>query len=227
MLDVGLEKIGRESIAEKVAASLRSRILAGDLTPGTRLIESQLASQLGVSRAPVREAFLRLVREGLVVTETGRGTYVGEMRLDDFEEIYSLRRVLEGLAMRLASTHITPDDLRQLEGLVAEMKKAADQGDIEHLLALDLCFHGTIWRLSGHKRLLEILTNMIGPIRLFQITNLRLYGRLVDNVLEHEQLVGALSQGNCAEAETLMVKHIQEAADATLPHLRQRQSPEK
>jgi len=226
MLEESFEKIERESIAEKVAQSLRSKILAGDLAPGTRLIEAQLANQLGVSRAPVREAFLRLEHEGLVSTESGKGTYVSQMSLDDFEEISTLRCVLEGLAMRLAFQHISEADRLRLAGLVAGMKQAADQGDIERLLALDMRFHSTIWQISGHKRLLELLTNMTGPIRLFQVTNLRLYENLVENVLEHELLLGALSRSS-AEAEALMVRHIQEAAEMTLPHLRQRQVSEK
>ena len=226
MSDVTLEEIERESVTETVAAALRSRILAGDLVPGTRLIESQLASQLGVSRAPVREAFLHLEHEGLVVTASGKGTHVSDMSFDDFGEIYTLRSVLEGLAMRLAFERITQDDLGRLASLVAKMQEAADQGDIEHLLALDMQFHVTIWQISGHKRLLEVLTNMTGPIRLFQMMNTRLYEDLVDNVLEHERLVRAMSLGNSREAEAIMVAHIQEAADAILTYLGQRQVDE-
>ena len=128
--------------------------------------------------------------------------------------------------MRLTCERISEGDLAHLAELVADMRKAADQGDIERLLALDLRIHNSIWQISGHKRLLELLTNMIGPIRLFQVMHIRLYENLVDNVLEHEQLVRALSLGNRAEAESLMIQHIQEAAATTLEYLGQRRIAE-
>ena len=152
---------------------------------------------------------------------------MSEMSLEDFEEISSLRCVLEGLAMRLAFEQITQDDLKVLADLVAEMKKAGDQQNIERLLELDMQFHCTIWQFSRHKRLLEMLMSIAGPIRLFQITHIRLYENMVDNVLEHEQLLEALLRDDSREAEALMVRHIEEAATETIPYLRQKQVSEK
>ena len=219
MPSITLEKIARESVTQKVVSILRKRILCGDLQPKTRLIESQLAEQLGVSRAPVREAFRSLEPEGLVISEPGKGTFVAEISASDLLEIYTVRSVLEGLAMRLVVERIAEDELAELSRTVEDMKQAADQGDTERLMELDLEFHDLIWQFSGHQRLLDTLRNMIGPIRLFLAVNTQVYENLVDNVLEHVDLVEALASGNAKEAEKVMIAHIEEAGERNIDYL--------
>jgi DNA-binding GntR family transcriptional regulator len=219
MTEIALQKIERESVTEKVVGVLRARILAGDLAPNTRLIESQLADQLGVSRAPIREAFRILEPEGLIISEAGKGTFVAEISAEDLREIFTLRSVLEGMAMRLIVERITRDQLDELQGIVEQMQQAADRGDAETLVDLDLGFHERIWQLSGHKRLYETLANMIGPIRLFLAVNSQVYGDLVDNVLEHVELHEAMSSRDAKRAQRMMVKHIEEAGKRNLAYL--------
>lgn len=220
MADISLEKIARESATEKVGAALRSHILSGALRPGTRLIESQLAEQLGVSRAPVREAFLVLEPEGLVISEPGKGTFVAEISADDLREIYTVRSVLEGLAMRLAAERIGKDELAQLSHIVERMKEAASRHDPAQVIELDLEFHERIWKLSGHRRLYEVLSNMIGPIRMFLALNTQVYEDLVDNAMEHVELLEVLSSGHKRKAEKFMTKHIEEAGERNIDYLK-------
>jgi len=219
LIDVPLEKVEKESITEKVVTALRKAILSGTLRPGTRLIESELAGQLGVSRAPVREAFRILEPEGLVVLEASKGAFVAEVSEDDLREIFTVRSVLEGLAMRLAAEHITEDELPKLSHIVERMEEAAGRNDTERVIELDLEFHEQIWKLSGHRRLYEILSNMIGPIRMFLALNTQVYDRLVDNAMEHVELLDALSSGEVMRAERMMVEHIEEAGRRNIDYL--------
>lgn len=220
MPEVMLEKVKRESVTEKVVATLRRAILSGGLRPGTRLIESQLADQLGVSRAPVREAFRILEPEGLVVSEASEGTSVAGISEDDLREIFTLRSVLEGLAMRLLAERVTEEELARLSHTVERMEEAASRNDTERVMELDLEFHEQIWKLSGHRRLYEVLSNMIGPIRMFLALNTQVYDRLLDNALEHVELFEALQSGKVMQAEKMMVEHIEEAGRRNIDYLK-------
>ena len=220
MVGVLLQKVQKESITEKVVTALRTAILSGNLGPGTRLIEAELADQLGVSRAPVREAFRILEPEGLVVLEATKGAFVAEVSENDLREIFTVRSVLEGLAMRLVAEHITENELAKLSHIVEQMEEAARHRDAERVLELDLEFHEQIWSLSGHSRLQEILSHMLGPIRMFLALNTQVYEDLVDNAMEHVELLEALSSGEVKKAEKIMVEHIEEAGTRNIDYLK-------
>lgn len=213
-------KIERESVTRKVLSVLRRHILSGEIRPGTRLVESRLAGQLGVSRAPLREAFLILEREGLVSTEHGEGTYVSEVSEQTCREIYMLRGVLEGLAARLATENATEEQLDRLSRIVDQMRGAATENDNERVIDLDLEFHESLWEISGVDRLRETLRNMMGPIRMFLAVNTQVYSNLVDNALEHEALVEVISSGDEEKAREIMIEHIEEAGRRNLAYIR-------
>jgi DNA-binding GntR family transcriptional regulator len=216
---ITLQKIERESVTEKAVALLRQKILAGDLPAGTRLIESEVAEQLGTSRAPVREAFLILQPEGLVVSESTRGTFVAEISAEDVREISMLRCVLEGLAVRLYGQRITAESLAELHALAHNMQEAAACRDMEMMLDLHLRFHERIWQLSGQKRLCETLQRMIGPIRLFLALNSQVLNDLVDAALGHFKLLDALSRRDIKSAEYMMVEDIRVAEAKIVAYL--------
>jgi len=216
----GLPRIETESVAVKAQTAIRNYVLSGQVKPGSRLVASQLAIQLGVSRAPVREALLRLEAEGLVESVPNKGTFVVEIAEDNLREIYTVRSLLEGLAMRLAVQKMDKDMLRELANIVERMKQAARDGDVERVAALDFDFHQRIWQLSGHKKLYQLLTSMMAQIRMFLALNVRVYDDLLDNCLEHVELFDALVSGDAAKAERLMIKHIDEAGEVTIDYLR-------
>ena len=225
--DNSLGKIERESVTEKVATLLRTQIVSGALKPGTRLIESQLAERLGVSRAPLREAFRILEPEGLVVSASGGGTYVAEIREEDLREIFMVRSVLEGLAMRLVVKRVTKEEVTELSHIVERMKEAAEQGRASRVIELDLQFHERIWEFSRNRRLREVLSNMLGPIHMFLALNSQVYDDLVDNALEHVQVVDALSSGDACQADKIMISHIEDAGKMNIAHVRGRKKPEE
>jgi len=222
MIDISVDKIKRESVTDKVVAALRSRILSGELEPGTRLIESYLAGQFGISRAPLREAFLILEREGLVVSGHKEGTFVAKVSEDDLREIYLVRSVLEGLAMRLAAERMTKERLGRLARTVERMQEAASRDDAEQVVELDLEFHDLIWEFSGCKRLYEVLSNMIGPIRMFLALNTQVYDDLVDNALEHVKLLDAFSGGDVQKAQEMMIAHIEDAGEMNIAYVQRK-----
>jgi len=215
-----LPKIETESVADKVRRALRDHVLSGALKPGTQLIESQLAEQLGVSRAPVREALQTLEAEDLVESVRNKGTFVVDITEEDLREIYTVRAALEGLAMRLAAQAMDHEELSALAHIVEWMEQAARDGDAEQVSKIDLEFHEAIWALSGNRRLFQFLTSMMAQIAMFLALNVRLYEDLLDNCLEHVRLLAALRSGDAVRAEQLMVGHISEAGELNISYLR-------
>jgi DNA-binding GntR family transcriptional regulator len=125
------------------------------LAPGQRLVEDQLAIQLGVSRAPVRDALKALEHDGLVISAGRRGKVVTTLSAHDAWEVYSLRAALEAMGIRLAIARGEETLLAELEVILAEMRRAAADGDRAGASALDVRFHETICRSSGHERLVR------------------------------------------------------------------------
>ena len=119
------KQVPHKSLREAALAAIRQAISRGDLKPGQRLVESDVAEQMGISRAPVREALRQLETEGLVVSEPHRGTFVAEVSATDLWEIYTLRAAIERLAVRLVTEKASAEMLAQLQQAVADMAQAA------------------------------------------------------------------------------------------------------
>jgi DNA-binding GntR family transcriptional regulator len=142
------------NLREHIERVIRNAILDGSFAAGERLVESALAEQLNVSRAPVREALASLEREGVVVHVPRRGYSVIDFTDKDVEEIYSLRLLLEAEALRRATGRARERDLVQMQRLVDELGQAAlEQRETERIVALDLSFHESLCRLADHSRL--------------------------------------------------------------------------
>lgn len=151
----------KRSLADDVAERMREAILSGQLAPGERLRETELSEMMGVSRGPVREALRRLESEGLVlVGRTGR-TNVARLSLQDLDEVFSLRKALERLAIEYACENATSEDLDELQAIVDDMAIALARGINEKEGAeFDLCFHDVIYRASRHQRLRNSWTSI-------------------------------------------------------------------
>ncbi len=158
-------------LATDIALRLRTAIVHGHFSPGERLREEGLAKTLGVSRGPVREALSQLEREGLVVIQRNRGTFVATLTREDVEEIYSLRRVLERLATQRAVAHATPAHLDAMQRVVATMGAYSERGITEQEAAeLDMEFHELLYRASDHKRLYDCWANMRRQIHILLLS---------------------------------------------------------
>ena len=162
---LGLGVATRRVLADVVTDDLRDAIIAHELEPGRRLAEDDLANQMGVSRGPVREALARLEREGLVVIERHKGARIASWGKNDVEEIFSLRLVLEQLAIEWACKNATVTDISVLESIIKEFRNLGDkQRTIKAVSKLDLEFHSAVFSAAHHDRLYrawEILRSQI------------------------------------------------------------------
>lgn len=180
----------------------------GDLEPGQRLVENDIAEQMGMSRAPVREALCQLETEGLVVSEPHRGTFVAELSDVDLWEIYTLRAAIESLAVSIVTEKASAETLMQLQQAVDDMAQAAQEDDLPHLATLDMSFHETLCRASGHSRLLTIWLSMTTQIRTFIDLTSILYLPADEVVSLHREVVEHIQNGRDEEAGRAIARHI-------------------
>lgn len=185
--------------------------MSGHYRPRERLIEQDLARELGVSRTSLREALRRLVAEGLLVVIHRRGTFVVELSEDDLKEIYSLRLALEVLAVETLIETITPAQIKELRDLLVEMGQPLAPTDIRTRVDRDLRFHEAICRFSGHSRLFAIWSKMGDQLRSYFATDYRL-GDEPGIVETHRALLDCIEARDKEAALATLRQHILEAA---------------
>ena len=190
---------------------LLEAICRGRYRKGDRLIAEDIASEIGMSRMPVREAFRRLAAEGLVVLRPNRGCIVAGLTLDELYEAFEMRSVLEGLAVRLAMPRIDEEVLEELERLLERMERAG-QGGSSDWVARHQEFHGRICVLSARPKLIRQISALHAVIEPY----MRIWFDYVDKPLsareEHQKLIDALRSGDARHAEAVMQEHIIETA---------------
>jgi DNA-binding GntR family transcriptional regulator len=161
-----LPRVRPQNLSEEVYTIVRSRIIGQGIAPGTRLLEAELAEQLGVSRAPIREALRKLEHEGLIESFPRRGAIVVRVPDDEIEMFYGLRAEIEANAFARACTRITDEDLENLEAIVEELEGAYAAADVDAVLDADLKFHGAVMEISGLTLLRRVWSSFDGPLRL-------------------------------------------------------------
>src|ERR1035438_6338470 len=173
MMNIDTPPIKTVTLRHRIAEVIRRAIRSGNLSPGDRLVELRLAKQLGVGSTAVREALFELERAGLVTRIPNKGSFITKMTLEDAQQIFRVRKELEGLAVELAAEHMSPPDLDVLQGLVDAMKAAAETTDIERFYQADLEFHRTLWRLSNNRYLASSLETVVVPLLAFFLIRTR------------------------------------------------------
>jgi DNA-binding GntR family transcriptional regulator len=169
------QRLGRRlPIADQIAESIRDMIVAGDLNPGDRIVESRLARQIGVGQPTVREALVALEHQGLVVRKANQGCVVTSLTRAEIHQILRIRAELESLAVDLAVESATDADVQKLLDLTVRMKAAAAVRDPQAFFELDLQFHEVLWGMSGNSLLPKLLSQTLVPLLAFLfIRNLR------------------------------------------------------
>jgi len=206
--ELSLPEVPHKSLRAAAYAAIREAIVSGALRPGQRLVEVELAQQLGISRAPVREALRQLETEGLVIAEPHRGAHVADLSQQDLWEIYTLRAAVEGLAVRLVASDPQPEVVQELERLVGRMRTAAARGRRRELSRFDIQFHETICKAAKHGRLLEAWRGMQARVRMF-VSMTSQYRLPLDQVVRyHEEVLEAIRRGDPGAAEALLTDHI-------------------
>ncbi|MGB9812917.1 MAG: GntR family transcriptional regulator [Thermovenabulum sp.] len=207
-------------LREIVFQALREAIISGELKPGERLMEVQLAEEMGVSRTPVREAIRKLELEGLVVMVPRKGAYVAGLSMKDAADVFEVRQSLEGLAAALAAERITDEEIEALERILLEINDAAEKNDLNLIIQKDAEFHNILFKASRNDKLVQIINNLKEQIDRFRIQSFENPGRLKKLVEEHKKIVEAISERNVEKAKKLAEEHIEKVENNVMNILR-------
>lgn len=200
-------------LREMVYEELKLQILTGGIVPGTRMMEVELAEEMGVSRTPIREAIRKLEKEGLVTIEPRRGAYASRISTEDMVEILEVRQDLEGLAAFFAATRMSKENLEELKSIAEKYNKAVEEGNMQDMIRYDTMFHRKIVDSCNNKilvHMVEQLQEMVLRFRYIYYDNFR---RAEHMPAEHRAILEAIADGDEEKAR--------EAADVHIYRLKQ------
>jgi len=209
--------LGNKTLGENAYINIKNLILNGTYEPGKRLQYDEVAKELGISNTPLKEAFLKLEREGFVEVIARKGTYVRKLTKADVIEAYQIREVLEGLSARLATQRATPEAIRRLKNNLKRLMESIKREDAHESIRLDIEFHEEIAKIANSKKLMHIfqhymLTNIFA-ISGFQNLYLNIGRKAINS---HQALINAVEEKNCEKAETVMREQMRDAAEHIL-----------
>ena len=196
-------------LRDVVFENLRTAILEGNLKAGQRLMEVQLAEQLGVSRTPIREAIRKLELEGLVVMLPRKGAYVANMSFKDLIDVLEIRATLEGLAASLAARRRNDEDIVRLEKVAKEFEEGVRNADVDTLLKKDVEFHENIFLMANNKKLYHLITTLWEQVHRFRVMYVSNYDASLSLVDEHKRILEAIKNGDCEQAKQYATEHIE------------------
>jgi DNA-binding GntR family transcriptional regulator len=194
----------------KVAArdALRAAILAGEYTPGERLVEAQMIERFGVSRFNIRLALQDLAAEGLVEIQRNRGAQVRKVSLAETIEITQVRMVLEGLVAAQAATRVTPEQAGELAEIGLLMRRAVDSGEHRRYSDLNVRLHDLVREIAGHVTADRLIGTLRAQLARHQFMLALLPGRPQESLPQHERIIAAIRDRDPKEAEAAMRDHI-------------------
>jgi DNA-binding GntR family transcriptional regulator len=195
----------RPTLMSQALQEIREAIRKGKLKPGDRLVETQLAEEMYISRFPIREALRYLEKEGLVETKPFKGTYVAKLTERDMEELYSLRSAIEEFAIRILIKHINAEKIKKLE---SSMQQASKNEDLDKLISEDFRFHQTICELSDHRKLLEVWLTLENQLRVFLTIEKQLFGNSAQFVKSHIPILEAIQERKIRPAQKAIREHL-------------------
>lgn len=213
------------NLADQVRDAILCEVASGQLAPGERIIQEQIAKTLGVSRQPVQQALLLLRNQGVLRDAPGRGLVVAPLEPDQVKHMYDMRAVIEGLACRLAAEHNAERAGQQGQALIDAGHKAVASGSVAKMIAADLRFHEFIYGLSGN--------SLVGPAMATHWTHTQ---RVMGEVLmkdetprdiwnQHSAILEAIVRGDSVMAEALARSHITQAANFMVARLQSEVEP--
>jgi DNA-binding GntR family transcriptional regulator len=213
MEDVYLQQLTNKPLREQILNILRSAIISGEFKPGQPLVESEIATRLGVSRAPVREALQTLSAEALVDTVPYHGTVVKVLNRRDIVELYSLRAVFEIFAIQRIIELNTLNAISTLRVVADDMMTAAQAGDIKLVTEIDRQFHDTLIRLGDHQLLAMSWNNISMRVRQVMALRNRRFSDLTQIAYNHIAIIDAIDAANEELAIRLIREHIASSGD--------------
>lgn len=205
----------RQFLNEQATKLLRDAIISGQIRPGTKIAERDLAQSFGVSRGPARDALRRLEAEGLIVSQ-GTGRSVLDLHERHIRELWDVRRALEHLAVKAAVHHVSPENRVLLSASLDEMRDAVSKDDHIAYIESDVKMHQLIWKQAGNSYLARTLDVIVGPIFVFVSASARQFHDWEQTLAAHEELVAEINRGNAEEAVAAMDAHLDRSFQRTL-----------
>jgi len=196
------------SLPGLVQREIERMILAGELTAGAKLNEVAIAERLGVSRGPVREAFRALEESGLVRLEKNRGVFVRQIAVEEADEIYELRAVLDEFVGRRVAQKASAAEIKTLRGLVDRMDRSVSRNDVDGYHAANLEFHDALVSLAGNAKLLATYRKLVNELHLYRRATLAQSGALPVSAGEHHDILDKIAAGQSAAAGRALFDHV-------------------
>lgn len=217
---MAFEKLNHNTLSKQVVRAVRHQIFSGVLRPNQRVVEAEIATEMGISRGPVREALAELEKEGLIITYPRKGTYVKSFELKDIEEIYTLRALLEGFGVSLALDRVQEQDLAYLRDLLDLIVEMAEKKDVIEVSRLNMQFHKKIMELSNHKRLYDSWQSLLAQTQMLSAMTTEYYTSLIDIKKSHKVLLDALVTGDRDHIKRSFELHILKSMNELLDFLK-------
>ncbi|MCR5271560.1 MAG: GntR family transcriptional regulator [Lachnospiraceae bacterium] len=214
MEDLKLNENAFLPLRDVVFNTLREAILRGDLKPGERLMELALASKLGVSRTPIREAIRMLEQEGLAVTIPRRGAQVAGMTEKDMEDVLQIREALDILAAQIACEKMTDEELVDLRKAAERFKECTKADDVRKLAEADVEFHDVIYNATDNPKLINLLSNLREQLYRYRVEYLKDESKYKELIDEHEKIVQGFETKNMEILSGSMKEHVEGQASA-------------
>ena len=203
-----------ESLAKMAYETIRQSILSGHWRIEELYNEKAIATDLGISRTPVREALLELASQDLIIFLPRRGLMVNRFTRRDVDEIFELRKAIEMAAVEKIAKTSPPLDLIEIEESLLNQRKAVKQKDYLAFMEADRLFHTSFSELTNNRRLIAILENIRDMIHVMGIKALVLEGRALKVIEEHQTIFEAVEKGNIEEARRAMAYHLDQSKEA-------------
>lgn len=209
-------------LREVIFNTLREAIIVGELKPGERLMEVQLAEKMGVSRTPVREAIRKLELEGLVEMYPRKGALVANLSVKDIMDVLEVRATLDGLASSLSAARITDEEIKELKHVQSQFMNYIDKDNLQGSIKKDVEFHDIIYRSSRNDKLLQIANNLREQIQRFRVIYLKDFSSTSELVKEHTDILDAIIRQDTEASRDYAQRHINNQEESILKALKRK-----
>jgi len=207
---------GCQPLSKVVFEELAKAILSGKLPPRERLIEVQIAEEMGVSRTPVREAIRLLATNGFVVMVPRKGAHVAEISVKDITDIFEIREALEQLAVALAAERMQPEDHNRLKKMISQQAQSWENRDLASWVKFDCDFHQIIYNSTQNKHLIDIMQSLFDQINRYRMVCLSQRKVMKKTIEEHEKILYCIYKKNPKAAQQAVVEHLKTARQSLL-----------
>ncbi len=195
-----------KTLRERILETIREAILKGDLKPGEKVAEPELAERFGISRTPIREAFRQLESEGFLTVIPRKGAVVAALSERDVQEYYAVKSILEGYAAELAAQNLSEKELAKLESINERLKVLASAGDVKAFYKIHHEFHDIFLKAADNSKLYDLIQQLGMKFSRLRMASLSVEGRMAISVAEHDKLLAAFRQHDGKTAEALVKK---------------------